>query len=102
MDVSGESHIEHKGLKKTSLDREGRIIIKKQEQIKTTTVKKEPEVDKKVDNTNSTDEKKCLTCYGAEASNFPCCNTCDDVRLAYRQKNWHFSPVYIFITIRLI
>ena len=97
MDVSGESHIEHKGLKKTNLDREGRILIKKQEETKTTTQKKDLEV-KKSENTNLTDltsDNKCMSCYGAEASNFPCCNTCDDVRIAYRQKNWHFSPVCI-------
>lgn len=43
-------------------------------------------------NNSALDTPKCMSCYGAEAANFPCCNTCDDVRQAYRQKNWHFSP----------
>ena len=90
MDVSGESHIEHSGLKKISLDKEGRVL-KKDEPItlaaETTTTTEKPKV-----NETGLDVIKCLSCYGAEASNIKCCNTCDDVRRAYRQKNWQFSP----------
>ena len=38
-------------------------------------------------------ENRCMSCYGAETSMRKCCNTCDEVRAAYRQKNWHFSPI---------
>ena len=31
----------------------------------------------------------CGSCYGARDG---CCNTCGDVRDAYRQKNWAFHP----------
>ncbi len=34
----------------------------------------------------------CQTCYGAESERRKCCNTCDEVRMAYREKNWQFSP----------
>jgi endoplasmic reticulum-Golgi intermediate compartment protein 3 len=35
---------------------------------------------------------ECQTCYGAENERRKCCNTCDEVRIAYREKNWQFSP----------
>jgi hypothetical protein len=93
MDASGESHIEHSGLKKVSLDKEGRPITKKEERQITTTEAASTTTEKKLDsNDTSVDVFQCKSCYGAEASNIKCCNTCDDVRRAYRQKNWHFSP----------
>jgi len=33
----------------------------------------------------------CGTCYGAENDRWKCCETCDDVREAYRDKGWAFS-----------
>lgn len=30
----------------------------------------------------------CGSCYGAEERPGQCCNTCDEVRLAYRNKGW--------------
>ena len=33
----------------------------------------------------------CGSCYGAETDLYPCCETCDDVRSAYRDKGWAFS-----------
>ena len=30
----------------------------------------------------------CGSCYGAETEPNECCNTCDEVRLAYRNKGW--------------
>ena len=93
MDASGESHIEHSGLKKVSLDKDGRPITKKEETQITTTEAAFTTTEKKLDsNDTSVDVFQCKSCYGAEASNIKCCNTCDDVRRAYRQKNWHFSP----------
>ena len=93
MDASGESHIEHSGLKKISLDKEGRQIIKKNDLFTTVPTDITTTAITNVE-TNDTSMSlfKCLSCYGAEASNIKCCNTCDDVRRAYRQKNWHFSP----------
>ncbi|KAI0237071.1 Endoplasmic reticulum-Golgi intermediate compartment protein 3 [Lamellibrachia satsuma] len=31
---------------------------------------------------------RCESCYGAESLNRRCCNTCEEVREAYRQKGW--------------
>ncbi len=31
------------------------------------------------------------SCYGAETAALSCCNTCDDVREAYRLKGWAFT-----------
>ena len=31
------------------------------------------------------------SCYGAETTDHPCCNTCEDVREAYRIKGWAFN-----------
>ena len=35
------------------------------------------------------DEEDCGSCYGA-GNEGECCNTCDDVREAYRKKGWSF------------
>mmetsp|Transcript_57518 Transcript_57518/g.135342 ORF Transcript_57518/g.135342 Transcript_57518/m.135342 type:complete len:416 (-) Transcript_57518:75-1322(-) len=35
--------------------------------------------------------KKCGSCYGAEDHPGQCCNTCDEVREAYRKRGWAFS-----------
>jgi hypothetical protein len=37
------------------------------------------------------DEKECGSCYGAETISGQCCNTCDEVREAYRSKGWAFA-----------
>ena len=36
------------------------------------------------------DGNKCGSCYGAETKDRMCCNTCDEVRDAYRKKGWSF------------
>ncbi|GFH13985.1 uncharacterized protein HaLaN_09956, partial [Haematococcus lacustris] len=33
----------------------------------------------------------CGACYGAEEAEGQCCNTCDEVRAAYRKKGWAFT-----------
>ncbi|RVW75429.1 Endoplasmic reticulum-Golgi intermediate compartment protein 3 [Vitis vinifera] len=33
-------------------------------------------------------EKYCGSCYGAEVTDDDCCNSCDEVREAYRKKGW--------------
>lgn len=33
----------------------------------------------------------CGSCYGAETPDLTCCNTCDNVREAYRRKGWAFA-----------
>jgi endoplasmic reticulum-Golgi intermediate compartment protein 3 len=36
------------------------------------------------------DEQNCGSCYGAGEEG-ECCNTCDDVKRAYKRKAWHFD-----------
>ena len=31
---------------------------------------------------------ECGSCYGAETEERKCCNTCEDVQTAYREKGW--------------
>ena len=31
---------------------------------------------------------ECMSCYGAESRASQCCNTCDEVKTAYRRKGW--------------
>lgn len=89
MDISGEHQNDVvKGLKKIRLDKSGEIINEITQKISSTTSTKVSSINAN----NSLDSPKCLSCFGAESSNIQCCNTCDDVRMAYRQKNWHFSP----------
>ncbi|KAL8179273.1 UNVERIFIED_CONTAM: Endoplasmic reticulum-Golgi intermediate compartment protein 3 [Gekko kuhli] len=40
---------------------------------------------------NSLDPDRCESCYGAESEDIKCCNTCDDVREAYRRRGWAFK-----------
>ena len=39
------------------------------------------------------DPNRCESCYGAETPGKECCNTCEDVREAYRRKGWALSEV---------
>lgn len=92
MDVSGEHQLDvAKGLKKIRLDKEG-YVLKDEATTTTTSTTTTTISEAKKNQTFEVGEPLCMSCYGAEASNRKCCNTCDDVRAAYRQKNWHFSP----------
>ena len=37
------------------------------------------------------DDDYCGSCYGAEDNDNECCNTCDDVKQAYKRKQWHLN-----------
>ncbi|GAB6029813.1 Endoplasmic reticulum-Golgi intermediate compartment protein 3 [Chamberlinius hualienensis] len=36
-------------------------------------------------------ETKCGSCYSAETEEQPCCQTCEDIQVAYRKKGWAFK-----------
>jgi len=84
MDTSGEQHlhIEH-NIFKRRLDLAGNPIEdpKKEETIGT---------GKNDKNDTAVAIPKCGSCYGAEdpARNITCCNTCEDVKEAYKLKRW--------------
>ncbi|XP_047144918.1 endoplasmic reticulum-Golgi intermediate compartment protein 3 isoform X1 [Hydra vulgaris] len=88
MDVSGEQQtdLEHNIFKKR-YDEKGNPIdtVEKKEELGD---KSEEAV--KVLNSTLDDKPKCESCYGAETTDHPCCNTCEDVRVAYRKKGWGF------------
>ena len=90
MDVSGEMQIDVlKSVKKRRLNNAGQDIserVKREDEETTTTTT--------TISSSNTDlaVNGCQTCYGAESERHKCCNTCDEVRQAYREKNWQFSP----------
>jgi len=94
MDVSGEQHIdiEH-NIYKRRLDLDGKPIEDAQKDLSLGAITKI------VNNTNPDSSSKndtnavvCSSCYGAETAERKCCNTCNDVREAYRLKTWKFDP----------
>lgn len=94
MDISGEqqqSELEHH-LFKQRLDKNGNRIME-EELTKSSLGDPSKDVDlQKVLNDTSIVKKEekdeCMSCYGAESRPGQCCNTCDQVKLAYRKKGW--------------
>ncbi|KAK6590544.1 serologically defined breast cancer antigen 84 [Cryptosporidium xiaoi] len=35
----------------------------------------------------------CLSCYGAESNEYKCCNTCDKLKSAYRERGWSYLEI---------
>ncbi|XP_017784740.1 PREDICTED: endoplasmic reticulum-Golgi intermediate compartment protein 3 [Nicrophorus vespilloides] len=82
MDSSGEQHLEiDHNIYKRRLDLEGNPIEEPQKEDITIQTKEVTE------GTNST-EILCGSCYGASMDPKRCCNTCDEVREAYREMRW--------------
>lgn len=86
MDISGEQHLDirHDIIKKR-IDALGNVIETKKEGIGA------PMIDRPLQRHGGRlehNETYCGSCYGAEGSDDHCCNTCEDVREAYRKKGW--------------
>uniref|UniRef100_UPI00358FB997 endoplasmic reticulum-Golgi intermediate compartment protein 3 isoform X2 n=1 Tax=Myxine glutinosa TaxID=7769 RepID=UPI00358FB997 len=85
MDVSGEQQIDvAHTLYKKRLDRHGHGIT--QEDEKHELGKSEELIDVK-----KLSQDRCESCYGAKTEDLECCNSCEDVREAYRRKGWAFK-----------
>src|SRR3989338_5893317 len=85
MDVSGNHQSDvSTTVYKQRLDRDGRVIGN----VDTLSVN-QPKVTVRPDAVRPADY--CGSCYGAEAVPAQCCNSCDDVREAYRLKGWAFG-----------
>ena len=96
MDVSGEQHIdiEH-NIYKRRLDLDGKPIDDAQKDLKIGALAKIVNNSTLTDSEaakNDTNAVLCQSCYGAETADRKCCNTCNEVREAYRLKTWKFDP----------
>ena len=100
MDISGEHQFDlQHSIYKTRVDSDGNKINENDEGEKTepgegkidiealTNSSQESSVEVQTD----TPTDSCLSCYGAETDSMPCCNTCEQVREAYRRKGWAIS-----------
>ncbi|BES88509.1 endoplasmic reticulum-Golgi intermediate compartment protein [Nesidiocoris tenuis] len=97
MDSSGEQHlhIDH-NIYKRRLDSGGKPIEEpKKEEVKTKSAAKAEQA------TTTIAPPKCGSCYGAEdinndeKFNITCCNTCEEVKEAYRKRRWQLTETKI-------
>lgn len=88
MDVSGEHQldVEHT-MYKQRLSLDGEVINETPTKSVLARDEKTDGKGAKVGGANKT----CGSCYGAETPELNCCNTCEQVREAYRKKGWAFS-----------
>ncbi|XP_047342148.1 endoplasmic reticulum-Golgi intermediate compartment protein 3-like [Impatiens glandulifera] len=89
MDISGEQHLDVKhDIIKHRLDVHGNVIESKPDGIGA------PKIEKPLQRHGGRlehNETYCGSCFGAEVSDDECCNTCEEVREAYRKKGWAVS-----------
>ncbi|KAI8550440.1 hypothetical protein RHMOL_Rhmol06G0107100 [Rhododendron molle] len=89
MDISGERHLDVKhDIIKKRIDSHGNVIETRQEGIGA------PKIEKPLQKHGGRlehNETYCGSCFGAEASDDECCNSCEEVREAYRKKGWAVS-----------
>ncbi|KAG9451546.1 hypothetical protein H6P81_011511 [Aristolochia fimbriata] len=89
MDISGEQHLDVRhDIFKRRIDAHGNVIESRPDGIGS------PKIDKPLQRHGGRleqNETYCGSCYGAEASDEDCCNSCEEVREAYRKKGWGLS-----------
>ncbi|XP_012270092.1 endoplasmic reticulum-Golgi intermediate compartment protein 3 [Orussus abietinus] len=95
MDTMGEQHlhIEH-NIYKRRLNLNGNPI----EDPKKTDIKDHTNTMKPTQTVENATEKTCGDCYGAanESHGILCCNTCEDVKEAYRMRKWATPDLSLF------
>ncbi|XP_051147136.1 uncharacterized protein LOC127262479 [Andrographis paniculata] len=86
MDISGERHLDIRhDIFKKRIDSHGNVIEVRQDGIGA------PKIERPLQRHGGRleeNEKYCGSCFGAEASDDDCCNSCEEVREAYRKKGW--------------
>eukprot|EP00053_Salpingoeca_punica_P006196 m.59415 g.59415 ORF g.59415 m.59415 type:complete len:394 (+) comp13577_c0_seq1:87-1268(+) len=91
MDISGEQQLDvDHNLFKKRIDKDGEPI--RDEEEKPTLGDESAKIVDSIKALNVTlDPARCESCYGAETEALKCCNTCEQVREAYRLKGWAFN-----------
>ncbi|KAK4747866.1 hypothetical protein SAY87_014452 [Trapa incisa] len=97
-DISGEQHIDilsasglpyiKHDITKKRIDAHHNVIDVRRDKIGATKIEKPLQ---KHGGRLQRDEKYCGTCYGAETSDEQCCNSCEEVRQAYKNKGWSLA-----------
>ncbi|KAL0422371.1 UNVERIFIED_CONTAM: Endoplasmic reticulum-Golgi intermediate compartment protein 3 [Sesamum latifolium] len=86
MDISGERHLDIRhDIFKKRIDSDGNVIEVRQEGIGA------PKIERPLQRHGGRlehNETYCGSCYGAETSDDDCCNSCEEVREAYRKRGW--------------
>ncbi|KAI3762194.1 hypothetical protein L1987_52618 [Smallanthus sonchifolius] len=89
MDISGEEHLDVKhDIFKKRIDANGNAIESRQDGIGA------PKIERPLQRHGGRlehNETYCGSCFGAATSDEECCNSCEDVREAYRKKGWAMS-----------
>jgi len=94
MDVSGEQHMDlSHNIYKRRLDIDSlRPIEEPQKQLSIGFASNKTDSSTTTTTSTTTEKPACGSCYGAETEERKCCNTCNEVRDAYRAKTWKFDP----------
>ncbi|KAG9140664.1 hypothetical protein Leryth_006855 [Lithospermum erythrorhizon] len=91
MDISGEQHLDIRhDIFKRRIDSHGNVVATRQEGIGA------PKIEIPLQRHGGRlehNETYCGSCYGAETSDDDCCNSCEEVREAYRKRGWAISDV---------
>lgn len=86
MDISGEQHLDIRhDIFKKRIDFHGNVLEVRQDGIGA------PKIEKPLQKHGGRLEKNetyCGSCFGAETSDEECCNSCEEVREAYRKRGW--------------
>ncbi|XP_050211965.1 uncharacterized protein LOC126662119 [Mercurialis annua] len=86
MDIMGEQHFDIKhNISKKRINVHGDVIEVRKDGIGA------PKIEKPLQRHGGRlghNETYCGSCFGAETSDDDCCNSCDEVREAYRKKGW--------------
>uniref|UniRef100_A0A7N1A355 Endoplasmic reticulum-Golgi intermediate compartment protein 3 n=2 Tax=Kalanchoe fedtschenkoi TaxID=63787 RepID=A0A7N1A355_KALFE len=89
MDISGEQHLDVRhDIIKNRLDPHGNVIAARKDGIGS------PKIENPLQKHGGRlehNETYCGSCYGADTADDHCCNTCEDVREAYKKKGWALS-----------
>ena len=92
MDVAGDSQLDiDNTLTKTRLRLDGRRTGRTETVESNLGQKRQSEIDRVLK--EKLPENYCGPCYGAQQNETDCCNTCDDLLKAYKEKRWKIDVV---------